>query len=74
MFASASTGTQPNNDRFSICSTECMEAIITTRAQQPSGCFIGRGGRGRGGEGWEREARGEEGRAGRRGRKGEEEV
>ena len=41
MFASASTGSQPNNDAFSPCSIRAMEAIITSRAQQPTGCFIG---------------------------------
>lgn len=43
MFESASSGREFNNDRFSPCSIRCMEAIITSRAQQPTptGCFIG---------------------------------
>jgi len=41
MFPHASTGSQPNNDRFSQCSRDMMTRLITDKGQldEPIGCF-----------------------------------
>jgi len=43
MFPHASTGSQPNNDEFSLCSRNVMAQLITGKGQSPTsiGCFTG---------------------------------
>lgn len=40
MYARATSGDKPNNNKFSICSQSAMAEIMAAKARGPNGCFI----------------------------------
>jgi disintegrin and metalloproteinase domain-containing protein 10 len=40
MFARATSGDKPNNNRFSHCSVESMSRVMEVKARSSDGCFI----------------------------------
>lgn len=40
MFARATSGDKPNNNRFSDCSVESMASVMEVKARSNDGCFI----------------------------------
>ena len=40
MYARATSGDRPNNNKFSKCSTQSMAQVISAKAQGEHGCFI----------------------------------
>ena len=41
MFARATSGDKPNNNKFSACSKASMATVMEAKARHTSGCFIG---------------------------------
>ena len=41
MFARATSGDRPNNNRFSRCSKSSMAMVMEAKARHAAGCFIG---------------------------------
>ena len=42
MFARATSGDKPNNNKFSLCSQVSMALVMEAKARHTAGCFIGR--------------------------------
>ena len=42
MFARATSGDKPNNNRFSVCSLRSMAQVMGEKARSYDGCFIGK--------------------------------
>jgi disintegrin and metalloproteinase domain-containing protein 10 len=40
MFARATSGDKPNNNKFSQCSKDSMSMVIAAKARSSAGCFI----------------------------------
>ena len=40
MFARATSGDKPNNNKFSVCSRESMDTVMRAKARHQAGCFI----------------------------------
>ena len=41
MFARATSGDKPNNNKFSTCSKSSMATVMDAKARSMNGCFIG---------------------------------
>ena len=42
MFARATSGDKPNNNKFSTCSKMSMALVMEAKARHTGGCFIGK--------------------------------